>query len=182
MADQYRLLALAHGDPQRSVDYLIDTYIRGFGKPAPSIVEVDIDFKNSPVYSAVIVKEDGNVDIAIAKGLNFCWKRFVIAKEIFHGILDDDEYHNMDVYSHLESVLASFPDADQKASPSAESEFLAEVATMEFFFPFEKRVVEVQTPPELRNYQAMAQKYRIPLVKVERFLSDEYMNNLRAFA
>ncbi len=147
----------------------------------PSIVEVDIDFKSSPVYSAVIVKDAGNVDIAIAKGLNFCWKRFVIAKEIFHGILDADEYHNMDVFSHLESVLASFPDSAHKTSPSAEAEFLAEVATMEFFFPYEKRAEEMAVGPDVRNYQALALKYRIPLVKVERFLSDEYMDNLRQF-
>ncbi len=134
------------------------------------------------MYSAVIVKEGGAIDIAIAKGLNFCWKRFVIAKEIFHGILDSDEYHNMDVFSHLESVLATFPDAEKKATPSVAAEFLAEVATMEFFFPYERRLSELKVAPELRNYPGMAQRYRIPLVKVERYLSDEYMESLRPFA
>lgn len=180
VTQQYTLTYLVPDDPQQSVDYLVELYSGGLGKPAPVIVEVDIEAKNSPVYSAVFIKPDGNIDIAIAKGLNFCQKRFVIAKELFHGLLDDDEYHNMDLFGHLNDVAAAFPDREATPSLSAASEFLAELAAMEFLFPYDKRVKELAVPGT-PSFPGIALKYRVPLVQVEKFLSMEYMKNLGGY-
>lgn len=177
---QYTLAYLATDDPQQSVDYLVDLYSGALGKPRPVIVEVDIEAKNSPIYSSVFIKADGSIDIAIAKGLNFCQKRFVIAKELFHGLLDDDEYHNMDLFGHLNDVAASFPDRDATPGLPVASELLAEFAAMEFLFPYAKRVEELNMPGT-PSFPGIALKYRVPLVQVEKYLTIEYIKNLEGY-
>lgn len=85
----------------------------------------------------------------------------------------------MNINEHLQSVLNDFPSEDAKPNRSVASEWLTEMATMEFLFPYEKRKSELSASAHGQlNYRNIAQKYRIPQVKVERYLSAEYMENL----
>ncbi|MCG3785751.1 hypothetical protein [Delftia acidovorans] len=179
LAQQYKLRFVGHDEPQKHIDWLIELYTVYMKRPAPVILEAtDVPYEKSPVYSMAVLKENQNLDIVLASGLNHCWLRFAIAKEVFHAILDADEFH-MSIPSLLESVLIEFPSEDATASPGTIAEFITEVGTMEFCFPYKARLAElrVQNP----DYHAIAQRYRVPRVKVERYLTPEYMRQLASF-
>jgi hypothetical protein len=58
---------------------------------------------------------------------------------------------------------------------------VAEIAAMEFLFPYDCRLKEL-TGPLNGKYLEIATKYRIPRVHVERYMSDDYMTNLKEYS
>ena len=168
--DLYKLRDLAGGTPQKSVDLLKEIAISYLGKNV-SFSEIDIDYEKSAVYSMCVIYDD-RIDIVIAKGLNHCWKRFAICKEIFHAFLDEDKFRNLDMDAHTEAVSIQFPSDDAEAVISVAAEQLGTIAAMEFLFPYAQRSSTHKTPNNL-NYPDIAQKYRIPQIHVERYLSSK---------
>lgn len=118
--------------------------------------------------------------INLVSELNFCYKRFVLCKELFHVLLDKPEYRNMDLFAHIEEVIILFPVVDSRPKPSSVSEFLAEVAAMQFLFPYEDRR-KILARGIAPNFQEIAETYKIPRVYVEKYLSENYMEILSAF-
>jgi Zn-dependent peptidase ImmA (M78 family) len=117
-------------------------------------------------------------EICLLAGMNFCWRRFVACKELFHVILDDERYRTTDIYNHVEEVIAKFPVAVMAGS-AVVSEALAEIAAMEFLFPYpdRRRILTAGSP----DYLAIAQRYKIPQALVEEYLVDSFVKGLEPY-
>lgn len=177
ITEQYELFHITGNNPQKSIDYLIDIVKKNLTNEI-NIVEVDISYDKSAIYSMCIIKPDNAIDIVIAEDLNYCWKRFAICKEIFHLLIDQPEYRTLDIELHTESVLIAFPKDDAIPSTSVQVEFLAEVAAMEFLFPYKSRLMQLSTGAGNVNFPEIAQKYKMPQIFVERYLTDNYIKSL----
>lgn len=125
---------------------------------------------------------DDHYDVVVLSGQNYCWQRFVLCKELFHVILDTDEYRSVHVGELVDEFTNTFPmqEAGADARPGAHvtNEMVAEICAMEFLFPYADRVRIVageHDPMEL------AQRYKVPRVFVERYLSSDYLGNLKEF-
>lgn len=116
--------------------------------------------------------------INLLSGMNLCWRRFVLCKELFHVILDEERYRTTDIYGHIEEVVAKFP-VPQPAGPAVVSEALAEIAAMEFMFPYDRRLIAIQAP-EI-DYLAVAQAYKIPQALVEEYLAESFVRSLGSY-
>ena len=174
MGHHYTLRFLGADEPQRHVDHLITLYCDYLRRPAPRLLVSDVNYEKSAIYSMSVATDDqDNFDIVTAQGLNHCWDRFVTAKELFHAILDAEEFRSMKLDEHIEDALVGWSTPQR----SVVSEGLAEFAAMEFLFPIEARrkVMAAQGP---KDFRAIATLYRIPQVKVEQFLSEDYMQKL----
>lgn len=180
IAEQYKLICISGDDPQRSTDYLREC-CQQYLKVKIEEQCIDTDKENSAVLGAFIRHGDGVYTICYAGWLNYCWKRFTVCKELFHVILDREEYRNMDLEAHIMEVTVAFPDHDSDPSPSVRSELLAEIAAMEFMFPYAARVQELNGPHK-GNSLAIAEKYKVPQVHVEKYLSDSHMEALKGYS
>lgn len=178
ISEQYELFHITGNNPQKSIEYLIEIVKKNLTNEI-NILEVDIAYDKSAVYSMCVIKPDKAIDIVIAKDLNYCWKRFAICKEIFHLLIDRPDYRALDIELHTESVLIAFPIDDAIPSTSVQVEFLAEVAAMEFLFPYKSRLVQLSTSAGNVNFPDIAQKYKMPQIFVERYLTDNYINSLK---
>ncbi len=69
------------------------------------------------------VQAGGKHVVAFAKGLNTCWERFVVVKEMMH--LFDAELEKTNTADDLDSIFAGMldPDFDGRISPQCLSEF-----------------------------------------------------------
>jgi hypothetical protein len=178
IAEQYCLTHIGSDSPERFVDYLRRTCESYLDKTI-GLQELHIDKDSSPVLASCILLADGNIDVCYVQNLNHCWTRFVICKEIFHLVLDAEEYRNMDLEAHIEEVTVKFPDASSVASPPVRAEMLAEMAAMEFLFPYAARLKEL-SGSNTNNKRAIAERYRVPAVLVERYMSPQYIDGLSA--
>jgi Zn-dependent peptidase ImmA (M78 family) len=175
ITDQYKLHVPHGNDVCRSVDDLkrvceifLDSKIK--------ILKLNRSQNDSVVFGSYIAQSDGTRNIIIVKDLNYCWQRFVVCKELFHAVMDADEYRDMDIVGHVQALTLAFPDDDSKPRPSVTAEFMAEVAAMEFLFPMERRLIEQKNTG--LSIIGVAQRYKIPQKFVERYLSGQFMDNL----
>lgn len=173
--DHYILTHLTGNATQKYMDYILDSCEK-FGVRNVRMFEVDLPYVDSAVYSMCVMTKDG-ADIVLAKGLNHCWQRYTICKELFHLLIDDEKYRNLDIFAHSEAVTISYSLDDSRPDLGVAAEFLAEVAAMEFLFPYAQR--EQQMRSGQPNYPAIAQQYRIPQLLVDRYLSPRLMSTLK---
>jgi len=175
--DHYGLHHLTGADPQKYVDYFLSS-CGAFGIGPVRIVEIDIAFEDSAVYSVCVMNKDGATDIALAKGLNHCWKRYTICKELVHVLIDREEYRNLNLSQHTEEVAVAFSLDDSRPGLAVTAELLSEISSMEFLFPYAHRekILRLQQTP---NFLAIAQQYRIPQLLVDRYLGARHMESLK---
>lgn len=118
-------------------------------------------------------------EIWILSGLNFCWGRFVLCKELFHVMIDvkDNEklFANGDIENHIDQYLVEEINIDPKTtSPNnVQAELLAEIAAMEFMFPYTHRVSQ-----KGKQSSEIAENYKLPKALVEKYMSDSFMHAL----
>lgn len=177
---QYRLRVLNADSFERAVDGLIGVARDVLGKNV-QLIELDLDKDDTTTWGACITFED-RYDVCTVKGLNYCWQRFITCKEVFHTILDKDEYRNSSLCAHIDEAVSVFPDPTYSDKPSVAvmAEQLAEIAAMEFLFPYHRRQKELEKGEDV-NYRTIASRYKVPLVLVERYLSEGYMYPLGQF-
>jgi hypothetical protein len=118
------------------------------------------------------VAYEDRYQICLFGGMNRCWRRFVLAKELFHVILDDDRYRTMDIYGHLEEFMTKIP-IPVVAGPACVSEALAELAATEFMFPYATRSKVAGT-----DSSVLAERFKIPQVLVESYTVPTFMQQL----
>lgn len=181
IAAQYELASLDPDSTERSIDNLISACAAYLNKKIDKF-ELEITEEESPVLGCCIVIDDNHYAICYVQGLNYCWRRFVICKEVFHTVLDEVSYHNMSIDEHIDEVTVAFPDPTSKPSLSVASERLAEIAAMEFMFPYKRRAAELSRCGPDINYIELATKYKIPLVMVEKYLAEPYMTMLQKYS
>lgn len=176
----YQAYGLEWNEPHtaRSVPGLLKVVEKMTGSTI-DIYEVDVD-GDLDVRGMCLLLPDNKVEIALASGLNRCWERFVITKELFHVALERDEYRTTHLFEHIEEYTATFPVDSSKPSLPVIAEFLAEVGALELLFPYAERltIMAGQTP---KNYLEIATRYLIPKVLAERYLSPSYMEALANF-
>lgn len=175
ITDQYKLSANHGNDVYRSVDDLKIVCEAYLGLKI-KIFKLNRSQDEGVVFGSYIAKEGNVRDIIFVKDLNYCWQRFVVCKELFHAVMDADEYRDMDIIGHVQALTLAFPDDDSKPRPSVTAEFMAEVAAMEFLFPMERRLTEQKNTG--LSIIGVAQRYKIPQKFVERYLSGQFMANL----
>jgi hypothetical protein len=122
---------------------------------------------------SVLWERDGvrRGDIRVRQDIPLNDQRFIRCKELFHLVLRDESYRTTRIYEHLEEVFTTFPQVDGDPGPAAISEFLAEVAAMEFLFPFEVRHTALKRP----DFEDISRTYGVPRARIERYLSPQYM-------
>lgn len=179
VSDSYKLLFPTGGEHTlKSVSTLIRA-IEPTLAGGLEILEIDELYSVSDARGFFLVDAKGNYKIIHLKGQNLCWERLVICKELFHVMLDSEESRNICIASHLDEFMSSYPNREIVPNKAVVSEWQAELAAMEFLFPFKDRFIITSKQDFVSS--DIAARYRIPKVMVERYLSSEYMNNLRKF-
>lgn len=178
VADYYKLHFITGNDPMRAMDYVLQSANQiGLGP----IRILELDEEKHAVVSMCVMHNDGSSDIVLAKGLNHCWKRYSICKEIFHILIDQEQYRNLDIFAHTEMVSVGVALDDSNVQPGVAAEYLAEFAAMEFLFPYANREAIIKSIKE-PDYLAIATQYRIPQLLVDKYLSKLRMEPLAAFS
>jgi Zn-dependent peptidase ImmA (M78 family) len=175
MADYQKQYAINGDATRKSIDdfkWIIETYL----EETVNIVEIEIPAASSSIRGWIVTYED-RYEIVVLDEKNFCWKRFVTCKELFHVVLDQELFHNMDMAKQIEEIALDSMDVKPAASFNAFSEALAEIATIEFMFPFADRVAVLENIKDGDEIPAaeLAERYKIPKVWVERVLSPSMM-------
>lgn len=176
ITDQYTIRHIGSDDPRRSVSNLLET-VRTYLGVQVRLLELPLKRADSVVLGMFVMRSDTSFDISYVQDLNRCWKRFVICKEAFHILLDQPEYRDMDLQGHVEALTLHFPNDDSRPRASVALELVAEFAAMEFLFPHVRRTEERQRPGD-RNLLAIAERYLVPQIFVERYLSTTWMETL----
>jgi len=179
IAEQFRLEHIGSDDPQRSIDNLAVTCRKRLQIDI-KLLKLDIPKHDAAQWGATFLHGDGSADICIVSDLNYCWERYVLCKELFHVLIDKEAYRNMNIEEHLKETTIAFPNDDSKPKPAVQVEVLAEMAAMEFLLPYECRLKELNGENK-GNFLAIAEKYKVPQLLVERYLSLGYMENLAKF-
>lgn len=174
IVDQYQLSHIGADDPCRSVGNLkatVETYL----DCRIQVLAMPLAAKENVVHGMFIMKGSNSFDICYVSDLEHDWRRFVVCKELFHILLDQESYRDMDILEHVLALTTYFPQDDSKPRASVVAEFLAEVAAMEFLLP---RVARLQVLKDSIALATVSSRYHVPLLFVERYLSESWMANL----
>lgn len=156
-----------------SVDSFTKICSDEIGKPIEINTLASLDASKFCIKGIEVAFND-HYEIWILEEKNLCRRRFVTIKELFHVLLDCPEYRNFDFKNHTFETVTDGPQVGNSL-PSAQSEFFAEYAAMEFLFPLShrKEIIKHQPNP---NYLQIATQYRIPQIYVERCLAKTHMD------
>lgn len=140
--------------------------------------ELSLPAKGQPIYGSMIqVGEKYN--IFLLSGLDTCWKRFVLCKEIFHIILDIDDkqnvFKNKNWETQVEKTMFHLPNVDTATEDCAAVEGLAEICAMELLFPYSLRL---QYLSESKSVDEIAPLVMLPKLIIEKFLASHIMQSL----
>ena len=108
--------------------------------------------------------------IFISSGLNYCWSRFTIAKEICNIIMDGTSFHKYEteIPSNLLSQLSALkPEPDEGKDSGYYPDLLAELGACELLLPCQYAVHALGLSKAYGNH-AVATYYGIPEKWVER--------------
>lgn len=174
VSDAYNLKFIDRNSTIRSVDNLTSLVKQELNKNI-EVLLMDLSHNGQAVRSFYVAYDD-KYEVVLLEGQNPCWNRFTLCKELFHVLLDTDEYRNIDIDAHVDEVKNTFYVDDSEPNLPATSEELAEIAAMEFLFPYVSRKEELTGVP--LEFKAIAEKYKVPQVLVEQYLSVSYIDAL----
>lgn len=118
--------------------------------------------------------------IQFSSSLNFCWRRFVVLKEMYHCMLDMTDAERVSTPDGLmrlaEQLVAPGLDVEVAGFEAFETESIAEVLALETLFPLELRQYHSKDFEDgnITAYQ-LALRYRIPELYVEYGMHPHYM-------
>lgn len=177
MSEHYKLNVLSPDRTKRSIDDLHSLCSEYLQKKV-EIHELNLPAGDNEIRGLYMANSDGTFDIYVLAELGVNEQRFVRCKELFHVILDQDKCRSMDIYNHLESTTASFAIINSTPNSPVAWEVLAEIAAMEFMFPYVERIEVLKNNPD---FAELARRYGIPQYMIELYLSSpsmEYLNNI----
>jgi Zn-dependent peptidase ImmA (M78 family) len=175
ISEVYRLRFIGGCAFPLSVDNLVDL-VQSHENKSVSINLIELSYDSEEVRGFYLAFES-EYKIFLLEGQNRCWIRFVQSKELFHVLLDNDEYRNINLEDLIDDTSNSFQTDDAVPDKPAVSEMLAEIAAMQFLFPYSDRL-ELLNNNNV-NYLQIAQTYKVPQVLVERYMSPSYMDALK---
>lgn len=110
-------------------------------------------------------------DICLLDGLNYCYSKFALCKELFHIIIENPEFESINFDYTIDKCVNG---GDLNGADS--NEYIAEIAAMEYLFPF--RIREMLIKGGDIDFDKVAADYRIPRLLVEKYLTDYRMDSL----
>lgn len=141
--------------------------------------------KDHPIRGFFLAFDKGNrYEVALLSSQNYCWRRLVLCKELFHVILYDNNNCNKSIKSLIDEATTEKLQTERN-KPTYEPlqwELLAEIAAMEFLFPYserEKIIARLNVSSNNPNYGEIAEQYKIPRAIVEQYLSTSRMSVLQ---
>jgi hypothetical protein len=178
-ANQYPGLSASPVRDIESLLWMCSVYVEQWIRSSEAD-NADLNVNSMAVWATTIVMADG-YEIYYVQGLDEFWLRFVVAKEAFHVVLDSTAVRNMDLMGHIVEMAAitSSPVAAATMTPAAAVEMMAEIAAMEFLFPYAKRLEELNNGE--KDWSSIAAKYKVPQHFVELYLSTTSMDELRPY-
>ena len=120
---------------------------------------------------AFVVTYPEYFDICLLGELNYCHAKFALCKELFHTIIQNPEFQSIDSDSTIDACAAG-----GSLNGIAGSEFVAEIAAMEYLFPFKQRKLIFEQGNI--DFDAVAEKFKVPRLLVEKFLTPFRMETL----
>lgn len=161
----YEMYVLHGNVYPKSIDKLI-WLISQYLEKEVVIRYVDVPAEGSSVKAAFWAMDDGTYQIALLTGMSDDEVRFVLCKELFHVIFDEESRRYISLFAHIEEVTSTFPLEEGHPNCAASWELLAEIAATEFLFPYGDRLKAVTTG-EPTDYARVASKYGVPRFIVE---------------
>lgn len=125
--------------------------------------------------------------IQITSGLNYCWKRFIICKEMYHCILDEPQENRVrsfkDLYKLSDYFTNSFLNViademeEEEDFPPFETEEIAEIMAIETLFPIELRRTYCDDFDSGKiTARQLSLRYRIPIEYIYTSMIDSYFS------
>jgi len=187
--DCYELNYIEGRERVKYVDTLHDICLRYFGRAKSiKIHEHRILHLNAPYKGFYLsFNKEGNVEyeIVVMGGQNYCWKRLVICKELFHIILDEEKFENKSLRKLLDTATDRLNIGNENEPELFfQAELLSEIAAMEFLFPYSDREIIVKKAQEddvVPDFGLVAVNYKIPTYFVKEYLSQQSMESLAPF-
>ncbi|MFT6474227.1 MAG: hypothetical protein ACJAUS_001943 [Qipengyuania sp.] len=120
-----------------------------------------------------IVEQLGSSVVATARGLNRCWERFILVKEMMHMFGSENEA--ADDGDKFETLLAELTNPAGSTSPATRSEYLCFWMALAALCPEEKRLEYQQErdDSEIDDF-TIASQLRIPEMYVPRLFEPRY--------
>lgn len=175
LSEAYELYVRAPDACARSMDdmlWVVGQYLQ----KAVEVNDLDVLADDKVIRGMFAAFEDGHYEIFLLGELNERERRVVTTKEVCHVLLDEEDCRSMDIYDHVQEAASSFSiENDTKPESPVATEFLAEIAAMEFLLPYAKRKEILAHANGDPDYAMVARVYGIPQVYVERYLSDRLM-------
>lgn len=132
--EMYEMYAINGKGFPRSVDQLVWLVSEYLEKKV--VVEVvDVPAEGSSIKAAFLAMGDGSYRIGLTAGMTEDELRFVLCKELFHVIFDEESRRSLDLSGHVEEYTSTIPLDGGKPNCAAAWETLAEIAAIEFLFP-----------------------------------------------
>lgn len=164
----------------KSTDYLRDICEKYLEKKIEIYRHKMPVVEGQPTKGFYFSKTDGSYEVALLTGLNYCWRRLVLCKELFHVVLDEEESRHETVEQLIDETAMHINLRNNSTSIPFQTELLAEIAAMEFLFPYAERSEKIKTDGAFDSAVA-AEQYKIPRFYVELYLSDSFMSVLKDF-
>lgn len=164
--EQYEMYVLHGNGYPKSVDdfiWICGEYL-GFQF---TIEQVDLPAEGCSIQAVFIAEGDGSYRIGVLSGLTDEDLRFVVCKELFHMIFDEPGRRSIALREHVENYTSNLPLDDAEPDCSAAWETLAEIAAVEFLFPYEERVRILAAPDGSVDFARIATTYGLPRIFVE---------------
>ncbi|GEM_PF-898575 len=178
LADNYE--AFVHvKQPRKSLDDLLDLY-SSLMKGNVSFEEVIVNDPLSSTPRGGTLPYDGPdgkpaYKIGVLPDDDENMRRIVTTNEIFQAILDTDSSRDMSLYDHIAAMYAG------DLTEAVKKEEMAEVAMMQFLYPYKDRVNDLKLLSESKlTYEEIVNWYGIPQNYVELYLTKPYMDKLRS--
>ncbi|WP_223484670.1 ImmA/IrrE family metallo-endopeptidase [Stenotrophomonas indicatrix] len=176
VVEHYKLNVLNSARTMRSVEDL-EWIVGEFLQKRVTIESLKVPAAGKWIKAACVVTAEGDYEIYVLTGLDLDARRFIICKELFHVVLDEEHRRNMDTFGHLQEVTTTFPVANSKPNSAAACEYFAEASAMEFLFPYAERVLVLEAANGAGpNYAEIASRYGIPQEYVESYLGAPLMD------
>lgn len=129
------------------------------------IIIHEFDHKGAENIDGMLVEEDGKAIIFVNKALNFCWRRFIVAKELTHLLLNNDAPEcRATSADQVKSVIRDFFIENYFESKDGykKSEHEAFIMAIELLFPRDYVDIAQEMDPK-----DIAAKVKIPVRAIE---------------
>lgn len=177
ISEQYDLYVRAADSCLRSVEdlqWICSEYLN----KSIEVFDLRIAADDMAIRGMYAAFADGTYHIYLLAELSDRERRFVLCKELFHVLLDEEGCRNMDLIAHVEASATSFTIDESRPTSPVAWEALAEIAAMEFLFPYSKRAAEVAASNNDPDFADIARRYGVPQAYVEQYLTSQQMAEL----